>query len=37
MNRAAKVLQRILNQIRVGRVFTVEDHTKARLDTRAKI
>ena len=30
-------IQRILNQIIVGNVFTVDDQIKAKLDTRAKI
>lgn len=33
----ARADQSILNQIRVGNVFTVEDQIKVRLDTKAKI
>lgn len=33
----AKMLQKMLNQISVGSVLTVEDQIRARLDIRAKI
>lgn len=33
----AKSTQTTLNKIIVGRVFTVDDHIKARLDNKAKI
>jgi len=35
--RVAKHTHKILNQIIVGKVFTVDDQISARLDTRAKI
>jgi hypothetical protein len=36
-DRIARRLQRMLNQIMVGKVLTVEDQIKARLETRANI
>ena len=37
MNIIAKILQRILNQIRVGIVLTVEDQISPRLEIKAKM
>jgi hypothetical protein len=37
MDRIARRLQRMLNQIMVGKVLTVEDQIKARLETRANM
>jgi hypothetical protein len=37
MAQEASMHHRILNQIIVGRVFTVEDHIKERLDIKANI
>ena len=33
----AKIDHKMLNQMMVGRVFTVDDHIRAKLETRAKI